>query len=93
MGKTKLKHLLQIECNQDLTLGKCTKIMVWSPIDHCWYREEDFSRINEKYFKRFLLKQEVMRFGLREDSIDTIAIFLKDYGKEKNRKLRLKWRR
>ena len=93
MGKTRLKHLLQIECNQDLSLGKSTKIMVWSPVDHCWYYEYDFSRINEKYFKKFLLKQEVVRFGLREDSIDTIAIFLKDYGKEKNRKLRLKWRR
>lgn len=93
MRKTKLKHLLQIECNQDLSLGKRTKIMVWSPIDHCWYCEEDFSRINEKYFKKFLLKQEVMRFGLRNDSLDTIAIFLKDYGKEKNCKLRLKWKR
>ncbi len=90
--KTTLKHILQIQLNDSESLGKKTYIMIWSPVDHCWYYEQDFERINPKYFK-FLLKQEVMRMGLRNDMPNNIAVFLKDYGKEKNKKLRKRYKR
>lgn len=92
--KTTLKHILQIEFNHDLSFGKDTYIMIWSPVDHCWFYEDDLkNRINPKYLKKFLLKQEVMRIGLRNDSLQNIAVFLKDYGKVKNQKIRAKWKR
>ncbi len=94
--KTRLKHILQIQFNDNEGLGKITHLMVWSPVDHCWYFEDyfeqDFLKTNKKYLK-FLLNQEVVRIGLRNDTLDTIAVFLKDYGKERNRRFRKKFKR
>ena len=89
--KTLLKHILQIKPNEDSTLGKFTRYMVWSSIHHSWIYPNDWSYDNlTKAEKKFLLKQEVVTISLRNDSLNFIAIFLKDYGKEKNKKLRNK---
>lgn len=92
--KTTLKHILQVDINpEENPFGRGTQVMIWSPVDHCWLFEDDIIRINDKYFNKFLLKQEVVRIGLRNDMPGHIAIFLKDYGKEKNKKIRKKYKR
>ena len=86
--KTKLKHILNVKPNKDEGLGKITKYMIWSPVHHSWLHLGDWSYNGlSKREKKFLLKQEVIHLGLRNDTKDTIAIFLKDYGKDKNKKL------
>lgn len=86
--KTKLKHIIKVELNKDEAYGKDTYLMIWSPVHHYWVH--DFSVNTDLMTKReikFLMRQEVVKMGLRNDTSDTIAIFLKDYGKEKNKKL------
>ena len=91
--KTTLKHILQVQLNDEEAYGKKTHIMIWSPVDHCWIFEETLENyINPEWYK-FLLKQEVMRISLRNDMPNNIAIYLRDYGKEKNRKLKRKFGR
>lgn len=62
------------------------KIMVWSPVHHQWFHpdQDDYYFIRDQ---KFLMKQEVVGIGLRGDSKDTIAIYLKDFGKAKNKKI------
>lgn len=84
--KTLLKHILYLNVNDSEIYGKKTYLMVWSPVDHCWFYEDQLEQMDKKHLK-FLLKQEVVRIGLRNDSPDNIAIFLKDYGRIKNREL------
>lgn len=88
--KTKLKHILNVEANKDTYTGKETFYMVWSPVHHYWiYPEKEWGGLSKKE-KRFLLKQTVVKIGLRNTCLNHIAIFLKDYGKKKNRKYRKK---
>jgi len=91
MLKVTLKKFLSIELNDNEVYGIVTKMMIWSPVHHWWINPEDWTwnEFSDKE-KKFLLKQPVVRIGLRNDSKDTIAIFLKDYGKEKNKKLKVK---
>lgn len=85
--KTKLKHFLRVPLNDKESTGKITEYMVWSPIHHFWiYPSKDWAELNKRE-QRFLLKQEVVKIGLRNDSPNRIALFLKDHGKEKNKKL------
>ena len=79
---------MKVKLNDNEAYGKVTFLMIWSPVHHYWIH--DFSVDTNLMTKReikFLLKQEVVKMGLRGDTKDTIAIFLKDYGKEKNKKL------
>ena len=86
--KTKLKHFLRVSLNDNESTGRVgVEYMVWSPIHHFWiYPSKDWVELNKRE-QRFLLKQEVVKIGLRNDSPNYIALFLKDYGKEKNKKL------
>lgn len=87
--KTKFKHFLQVPLNTSTAFGKPTKLMFWSPIDHCWFEMKDWEELSPQH-RKFLMKQPVEMIGLRNDSPDYIAIFLKDYGREKNRKIHAK---
>ena len=91
--KTKLKHFINVPLNDAEDTGRVdVKYMVWSPVQHSWiYPLKDWSwnRLNKKQ-QKFLLKQEVVKIGLRNDNKKYIALFLKDYGKERNRKLKVK---
>ena len=80
MGKVKMKHFLNIIINKDKILGKETKLMVWFPYKHRWFRpeEEDLSQfMDKKTYKKFL-NTKVLRIGLRNDMLDYIAVFLED---------------
>lgn len=87
--KVKLKRLLKIKLNKDVMYGKETKFMIWSPVLHYWVVEDEptFEDLSLRD-KKFLLNQEVVKLGLRNDMPNHLAIFLKDYGTEKNSKLR-----
>ena len=91
--KTKLKHFLNVPLNREESTGKTdVEYMVWSPVSHCWfYPKDDWKNFNTRY-RRFLSKQPVVKIGLRNDTKKHIALFLKDYGKEKNRKLKEKFK-
>lgn len=90
--KTKLKHLLnsQVFINNTELYGKITHYMIWSPVHHQWIYPEDctWCEYLTKKERDFLLNQEVVRIGLRNDMPNHIAIFLKDLGKDKNKKLK-----
>lgn len=89
--KIKLKHLLKIKLNTDEMYGKITKFMVWSPVLHYWVVEDEPTYDNlAPSDKKFLLNQDVVKLGLRNDMPDHLAIFLKDYGTDKNYELRHK---
>lgn len=93
MGKTKLKDILRIELNKDEAYGKVTEIMIWSPVHHSWLYERDLLTMGHKSRQyKFLMNQQVMKMGLRNDNLKYIAIFLKDYDKEKKIKIRKKIR-
>ena len=84
--KTKLKHFINVPTNHSESLGRSTEYMFWSPVHHSWFdypREWDTLPAKQK---KFLLKQPVVLVGLRNSDPDKIALFLKDYGKEINRK-------
>ena len=86
--KTKLKHILRVPLNKDEAYGKVTSLMIWSPVHHYWLSPYNMTTdLMTKKEIKFLMNQEVVRMGLRNDKLDSIAIFLKDYGKEKNKKL------
>ena len=91
--KTKLKHFINVPTNlTDETIGKIpTHYMVWSPVHHSWFYPTNFSHewVNmSNKEKKFLLKQEVIKVSLRNDEPYKVALFLKDYGKEKNKILK-----
>ncbi len=92
MLKVTLKQFLSIKLNDSETYGMVTKVMIWSPVHHWWIYLDGYTWDNmlSKKEQKFLLKQPVVRIGLRNDTKDTIAVFLKDYGKEKNKKLKAK---
>ena len=84
--KTKLKHFINVPTNQDESLGKRTEYMIWSPVHHLWFDyAKEWNMLPAKQ-KKFLLKQPVELVGLRYSAPNKVALFLKDYGKEANRK-------
>lgn len=94
--KTKLKHFLNVPTNKDKqSLGRVpVQYMIWSPVYHWWiYPDNSQWEMFSKREKKFLLNQEVVLIGLRNDTPNRVALFLKDYGKEKNKKLKEKLKR
>ena len=96
--KTKLKQFLNVQTNlvyPDIGVTP-TMYMVWSPVHHYWFYPSNFNSewisLSNKE-KKFLLKQEVVMVTLRSDEPKKIALFLKDYGRDKNRKLHKKLKR
>ena len=84
----RLRQLLKVPVNKDLGYGKNTKYMIWSPVHHYWI----YCIIDEpKKSRKFLLRQKVVKIGLRESAKDYIAIFLEDFGEKKNKKLHKKF--
>lgn len=84
----KLKQFLDIRLDDHISIHP--ELMIWSPVHHYWIFikgpwESSFSKKELK----FLLKQSISFIGLRNDTPQTIAIYLKDYGEEKNKKLRI----
>lgn len=90
MGKTRLKHLMNVEYNLNEAYGKRTEYMIWSPVHHCWLYQRDLIGMNKRRYK-FLMNQKVIRVSLRNDNPNYIAIFLEDYDKPKKEKLRKKY--
>ena len=83
----KLKQFLDIRLDDHISIHP--ELMIWSPIHHYWIFikgpwESSFSKKELK----FLLKQPISFIDLRNDTPQTIAVYLKDYGKQKNKKLR-----
>jgi len=91
MLKVKLKQFLAIQLDDGKKYGIATNIMIWSPVHHWWIRVDDWSwqHCSDKELK-FLLKQPIERIGLRSDQPGYIAVYLKDYGPEKNKQLQAK---
>lgn len=84
----KLKEFLKLNLLDNTTYGRPTSLMIWSPVHHYWFED-----INEEKDKKWLLKQNIQKIGLRDSSPGKIAIFLEEYTKEKRVKIREKLRR
>lgn len=66
------------------------KLMIWSPVHDCWIFKEGSweSSLYSKKELKFLLKQPISYIRLRDNAPQTIDVYLKNYGKQKNKKLR-----
>ena len=92
MKKVRLKDVLNIKLNSDTIYGCVTQYMVWSPVHHYWIYPNEYTWTNlSSKERRFLLKQEVVMLSLRESAKGYIAVFLKDYGVCKNKKIKKKF--
>lgn len=88
MHKINLKEFMALNFNDQTIYGEITHVMIWSPVHHYWIFPDDHSW-NDLPLKeqKFLNKQKIVRIGFRKDTPNTIAVFLEDYGKVKNRQL------
>ena len=74
-----LKQFLTLHLNEDVSLGKKTKLMIWSPVHHYWFYTDDWRwhTLSNKE-QRMLLKTRIRNISLRNDATDYIAVFLED---------------
>lgn len=63
--------------------------LIWSPVHNFWILNDGSWHFNySKKELKFLLKQPISFIRLRDKTPELIYVYLKDFGEQKNKKLR-----
>ena len=67
------------------------KLLIWSPVHDFWILNDgSWEFCYSKKELKFLLKQPISFIRLRDKTPEVIYVYLKDYGEQKNKKLKIR---
>lgn len=93
----KLKKFLELKIGLEDNPDTKPKLCVYSPIHEYMFYEDEL-KTESNVDLDFIMNQPIERISFREHFKNYLVLILKDYGKEKNQKIRVKlankrWRR